>query len=219
MNEIVLHKRRVVHGASGAYSFISCNCLLIGFNVGAIYSVISFMACVAPKAKFLVFGIIPVPAWGCVTGLFAYDFFNAVTEQVSQLSTKIYESLPFNLSSKLASAKSVISPEYYLASHTLFVNLVDSQHFRSLLHYRLTAKQREAARAVYMMGISQGLRCFGGVEILWSKRSISFESFSMPESPRLLPTRSTAPRAWFFSKKYVRRFFLSSGKGSRSANR
>jgi membrane associated rhomboid family serine protease len=43
------------------------------------------MACVAPRAKFLVFGIIPVPAWGCVAGLFAYDFFNAVTEKVSQL--------------------------------------------------------------------------------------------------------------------------------------
>ena len=44
---------------------------------------ISFMACVAPRAKFLVFGIIPVPAWGCVVGLFAYDSFNAITMRVS----------------------------------------------------------------------------------------------------------------------------------------
>lgn len=64
--------------------FISCHVLWFNRGTGAIYSVISFMACVAPRAKFLVFGIIPVPAWGCVTGLFAYDFFNAVTEQVSQ---------------------------------------------------------------------------------------------------------------------------------------
>ncbi|KAF8520120.1 hypothetical protein JB92DRAFT_2668760, partial [Gautieria morchelliformis] len=69
VNEIILHKKRIVHGASGA-----------------IYSVISFMACVAPRAKFLVFGIIPVPAWGCVAGLFAYDFFNAVTEKETGIS-------------------------------------------------------------------------------------------------------------------------------------
>ncbi|KAF8592523.1 hypothetical protein K439DRAFT_1625883 [Ramaria rubella] len=68
-NEIVLHKRRVVHGASGA-----------------IFAVISFMACVAPTAKFLIFGIIPVPAWGCVAGLFSYDLFNAITERQTGVS-------------------------------------------------------------------------------------------------------------------------------------
>lgn len=40
------------------------------------------MACVAPKATFLIFGLIPVPAWGCVGGLFLYDLFNAISERV-----------------------------------------------------------------------------------------------------------------------------------------
>ncbi|KAF8528883.1 rhomboid-domain-containing protein [Hysterangium stoloniferum] len=63
-NEMVFRNHHSVHGA----------------NSGAIYAVISFMACVAPRASFLIFGIIPVPAWGCVGGLFAYDLYNAVNE-------------------------------------------------------------------------------------------------------------------------------------------
>ena len=50
---------------------------------GAIYSVISFFACLAPTATFLLFGIIPVPAWAMVTGIFLYDGYGAVNHQVS----------------------------------------------------------------------------------------------------------------------------------------
>ena len=85
VNEMVLHQKRVVHGASGMCKLISGNCWLFDVDAGAIYAVISFMACIAPKAKFLVFGIVPVPAWGCVTGLFAYDLFNAIMEKVGVL--------------------------------------------------------------------------------------------------------------------------------------
>ncbi|KZT26933.1 rhomboid-domain-containing protein [Neolentinus lepideus HHB14362 ss-1] len=40
---------------------------------GAIYSVISFFACVAPRAELLIFGIVPCQAWIVVGGLFLYD--------------------------------------------------------------------------------------------------------------------------------------------------
>ncbi|RPD61898.1 hypothetical protein L226DRAFT_613256 [Lentinus tigrinus ALCF2SS1-7] len=48
---------------------------------GAIYSVISFFACMAPNATFLLFGIIPMPAWAMVTGIFLYDGYSAVNHQ------------------------------------------------------------------------------------------------------------------------------------------
>ncbi|OJT13556.1 hypothetical protein TRAPUB_9910 [Trametes pubescens] len=50
---------------------------------GAIYSVISFFACVAPTATFALFGIIPLPAWAFVTGIFLYDGYSAVNAKVS----------------------------------------------------------------------------------------------------------------------------------------
>ncbi|EIW62087.1 uncharacterized protein TRAVEDRAFT_163861 [Trametes versicolor FP-101664 SS1] len=48
---------------------------------GAIYSVISFFACVAPTATFALFGIIPLPAWAFVTGIFLYDGYSAVNSK------------------------------------------------------------------------------------------------------------------------------------------
>ncbi|KAI0650046.1 hypothetical protein C8Q79DRAFT_363814 [Trametes meyenii] len=47
---------------------------------GAIYSVVSFFACVAPTATFGLFGIIPVPAWALVTGIFLYDGYSAMNQ-------------------------------------------------------------------------------------------------------------------------------------------
>ncbi|KAI0723347.1 hypothetical protein C8Q76DRAFT_722547 [Earliella scabrosa] len=48
---------------------------------GAIYSIISFFACVAPTATFYVFGIVPLPAWAVVTGVFLWDGYSAVNQQ------------------------------------------------------------------------------------------------------------------------------------------
>ncbi|KAI0370250.1 hypothetical protein BV20DRAFT_944427 [Pilatotrama ljubarskyi] len=48
---------------------------------GAIYSVISFFACVAPTATFALFGIIPLPAWAFVTGIFLYDGYSAINDK------------------------------------------------------------------------------------------------------------------------------------------
>ncbi|TBU32095.1 rhomboid-domain-containing protein [Dichomitus squalens] len=47
---------------------------------GAIYSVISFFACVAPTATFYLFGVLPLPAWGVVTGIFLWDGYSAMNE-------------------------------------------------------------------------------------------------------------------------------------------
>ncbi|GLB33595.1 putative rhomboid [Lyophyllum shimeji] len=48
---------------------------------GAIYSVVSFLACVAPTMTFQLYGIIPVPAWLLVTGVFAYDTYSAINDK------------------------------------------------------------------------------------------------------------------------------------------
>jgi rhomboid-like protein len=50
---------------------------------GAIYSVVSFFACVYPKATFLIFGIVPCPAWAFVGGIFAYDMYRSLAHSVS----------------------------------------------------------------------------------------------------------------------------------------
>ncbi|KAI0751388.1 hypothetical protein C8Q80DRAFT_1309134 [Daedaleopsis nitida] len=54
---------------------------------GAIYSIISFYACGSPQTMFLLFGIIPLPAWAFVTGIFLYDGYSAVNQQRSKTDT------------------------------------------------------------------------------------------------------------------------------------
>jgi hypothetical protein len=65
------------------------------------YSVISFLACVAPTLRFHIYGIIPVPAWLCVTGLFAFDAYSALGNMVC-----------FNIQNKIA----VLIVDYHIAS-------------------------------------------------------------------------------------------------------
>ncbi|KAI0699428.1 hypothetical protein BC835DRAFT_1267788 [Cytidiella melzeri] len=45
---------------------------------GAMYSVISFLACLAPSLKFQLWGVIPIPAWLFVSGVFAMDTYSAL---------------------------------------------------------------------------------------------------------------------------------------------
>jgi membrane associated rhomboid family serine protease len=40
---------------------------------GAVMGTTAFFATVFPRATFLIFGIVPCPAWLCVGGLFLYD--------------------------------------------------------------------------------------------------------------------------------------------------
>ena len=59
--------------------------LTIAFT-GAIYSVIALLACVAPTMTFQLYGIIPIPAWLAVTGLFSYDLYSTLSNKVCQVS-------------------------------------------------------------------------------------------------------------------------------------
>ncbi len=72
------------HGASGK----PYNCIYIFtyslFDTGAIYSVVSMLACVAPKMTFQLYGFIPVPAWLAITGLFTYDLYSTMSNTVSR---------------------------------------------------------------------------------------------------------------------------------------
>eukprot|EP01132_Coremiostelium_polycephalum_P003851 gene3851-4798_t len=43
---------------------------------GAINGVLAAFACLYPRATFLIFGIVPVPAWLCVGGFIAYDAYH-----------------------------------------------------------------------------------------------------------------------------------------------
>ncbi|GAA5897252.1 hypothetical protein JCM8208_003770 [Rhodotorula glutinis] len=45
---------------------------------GATYGAISFFACAFPRTTFLLFFVVPVPAWLCVSGIFAWDVYNGL---------------------------------------------------------------------------------------------------------------------------------------------
>lgn len=47
---------------------------------GSVYAIMSTFACVHPTATFLVFFVIPAPAWACVTGIFAWDLWHAANK-------------------------------------------------------------------------------------------------------------------------------------------
>ncbi|EIM88239.1 rhomboid-domain-containing protein [Stereum hirsutum FP-91666 SS1] len=51
---------------------------------GAIFSIISFFTCLSPRTTFLLFGIVPCPAWGVVAGTIAYDGYNSWRESKGQ---------------------------------------------------------------------------------------------------------------------------------------
>ncbi|GAA5982770.1 hypothetical protein JCM5350_006242 [Sporobolomyces pararoseus] len=48
---------------------------------GATYGTIAFFAAAMPSATFLLFFVVPVRAWLCVSGLFAWDFYNATSRR------------------------------------------------------------------------------------------------------------------------------------------
>ncbi|KAJ7117404.1 hypothetical protein C8R43DRAFT_1037553 [Mycena crocata] len=47
----------------------------------ALYSVLSFFACLAPTSSLLLYGIIPVPMYVAVPGLFTYDLYRTVNDK------------------------------------------------------------------------------------------------------------------------------------------
>lgn len=51
---------------------------------GAIYTTLAFYATLFPRSTFLLFFVVPMPAWLLVGGMFGYDFFQAVTGRQSR---------------------------------------------------------------------------------------------------------------------------------------
>ncbi|TDL29311.1 rhomboid-domain-containing protein [Rickenella mellea] len=47
----------------------------------AIYSVVTFFACAAPTTTFYFFGVLPVPAWMLVSGLFVWDGLSTLSDR------------------------------------------------------------------------------------------------------------------------------------------
>jgi len=45
---------------------------------GAIYAIMSYFACREPFAKFLLFAIVPIPAWMFIPGVLLYDVYEMV---------------------------------------------------------------------------------------------------------------------------------------------
>ncbi|KAF9449915.1 rhomboid-domain-containing protein [Macrolepiota fuliginosa MF-IS2] len=62
-SHFVKNRDRPAHGASGA-----------------VYSVLAVVACAAPTMSFHLYGILPVPAWLVVSGVFAYDSYNTLKD-------------------------------------------------------------------------------------------------------------------------------------------
>lgn len=54
---------------------------------GAIYALASFFAFAAPNARFLLFFVVPMPAWACIGGIACFDVYNAVTRRFSSLDS------------------------------------------------------------------------------------------------------------------------------------
>lgn len=48
---------------------------------GAVFATTAFLACVAPKMTFQIYGIIPVPAWLFVSGVFVWDAVSAINDR------------------------------------------------------------------------------------------------------------------------------------------
>jgi hypothetical protein len=56
--------------------------LCVGHGAGAIYALASFFAFAAPRARFLLFFVVPMPAWACIGAIACFDVYNAFTRRV-----------------------------------------------------------------------------------------------------------------------------------------
>ncbi|KAF8485020.1 hypothetical protein DFH94DRAFT_717713 [Russula ochroleuca] len=54
---------------------------------GAVYALASFFAFAAPNARFLLFFVVPMPAWACIGAIACFDAYNAVTRRFSTLDS------------------------------------------------------------------------------------------------------------------------------------
>lgn len=89
-NRTVAQREGASRGASGKSAHIPIHlCLIISFinfsvNPGAVYAVLSFFTCIRPNATFLLYFVIPMPAWILVSGIFIWDGWSTITDRVRQ---------------------------------------------------------------------------------------------------------------------------------------
>jgi rhomboid-like protein len=81
-------ERRTSIGASGEHPFSLPSSHQNGLTkpTGALCSIMSFTACLAPTSTVLLYGIFPVPLWGCVVGIFLYDLYGSQKKGASTVS-------------------------------------------------------------------------------------------------------------------------------------
>ncbi|KAJ7699875.1 hypothetical protein B0H17DRAFT_1252938 [Mycena rosella] len=83
-------------GASAALGSVAYTNIWRGRDVpsvgasGAIYSVLSFLAFQAPRMTLLLYGIIPVPIYLAVGGLFSYDLYRTVQDNGGKTNTSAH---------------------------------------------------------------------------------------------------------------------------------
>ena len=87
LSSLVWNKNRNYHshGASGAHHrspLVNVPTLLLTYGAGAIYALASFFAFAAPRAQFLLFFVVPMPAWACIGAIACFDVYNAFTRRV-----------------------------------------------------------------------------------------------------------------------------------------
>jgi membrane associated rhomboid family serine protease len=63
-------------------TYVCLTFLRAGNDPGAIYALASFFAFAAPRAKFLLFFVVPMPAWACIGAIACFDVYNAFTRRV-----------------------------------------------------------------------------------------------------------------------------------------
>jgi len=54
---------------------------------GAIYALASFFAFAAPRSQFLLFFVLPMPAWACIGGIACFDVYNTFTRRFPSLDS------------------------------------------------------------------------------------------------------------------------------------
>jgi membrane associated rhomboid family serine protease len=64
------------------HAYLIINSLCVGHGAGAIYALASFFAFAAPRARFLLFFVVPMPAWACIGAIACFDVYNAFTRRV-----------------------------------------------------------------------------------------------------------------------------------------
>jgi membrane associated rhomboid family serine protease len=77
------------------------------WSPGAVYSVLAVIACAAPRLTFQLYGIIPVPAWLVVSGVFAWDSYNTINDSVSVAFPPLIPAVPHHSSFQAGTTDSI----------------------------------------------------------------------------------------------------------------